>query len=328
MALTHPFRWPTLAWMVLAAVMLLGMAVPAEAQQRMRVEGDWASILFEADGEQPAPDAYAAVTVDDRAWRRVAVPHNWQGYAYNRQLRVGARHGVAWYRKTLTIAARAGDERIALRFEGVNSYATIWVNGQPVGKHGGGLTSFAVDITAAVRAGENIVAVRVDNPAGITDLPWVSGDDKPENGFAEGSQPFGIFRPVWVERSAALRVRPYGAYAWGAPGAITSKTATLTARVELENRSAAARTVDVEATLIDDRGRAVTTIRSRQSLAAGEERMVDQAMPAIRNPRLWSPDNPYLHRLRTRIRDRGRVIDETVTPFGIRTVAIVQDAQG
>ncbi|WP_336969205.1 malectin domain-containing carbohydrate-binding protein [Sphingobium aromaticiconvertens] len=314
------------------AVILLGLssATTSKAQQSIRIEGQWASILIEAqDGARAlSPTAYADADVDTRGWRQVAVPHNWQGYAYNRQLRVGARHGVAWYRKTVAIAAPRADERIALRFEGVNSYASIWINGQAISSHAGGLTSFAVDITDAVRPGDNQIAVRLDNPAGITDLPWISGDDQPENGFAEGSQPFGIFRPVHVERSSALRVKPMGAYAWGAPGAIDAAAARLTARVELENRSDRARQMEVEVAMIDADGRTVTSTRFPQRLAAGQSASVERALPAIVRPRLWSPDTPYLHSLVTIVREDGRIIDETRTTYGIRDVVISKDANG
>ena len=314
-----------------AALLLIGGAggIPAAmARDSRRVDVPWQSIVLDDPALEQALSAYTAPDARTDGWQTVAIPHNWQGYAYNRQLRVGARHGVAWYRTALAIAAPKADERIGLRFEGVNSYATIWVNGHEVGRHAGGLTGFEVDITDAVRGGDNRIAVRVDNPAGITDLPWVSGDDQPENGFAEGSQPFGIFRPVHVVRSSSLRVRPHGAYAWGRPGAITRDAAQLTGRVELQNRSARARAVEVELALLDADGREVAAARFTQALAPGQEISVDRPLPAIRNPHLWSPADPYLHTLRTRLREDGALIDETGTPFGIRDVQLVQDDAG
>ncbi len=311
-------------WTRALLVILLACAQPAIARETVRLDNEWSSIVVE-DGSSPD---FSGDAVNTRGWQSIALPHNWQGYSYNRQLRVGARHGVAWYRKSIELALPAADERIALRFEGVNSYATVWVNGRHVGRHAGGLTSFEVEITAAVKRGRNQIAVRVDNPAGITDLPWVSGDDQPENGFAEGSQPFGIFRPVHLERSSAVRVRPFGVYAWGPQGKIDARTARLTARVELENRSAETRTVDVEVALLDGSGRAVTSLTFAQQLRAAEESSTDRALPAIARPHLWSPADPYLHNLRTRIRYRGKLIDETSASFGIRDVRTVEDTSG
>ncbi|WP_347304618.1 malectin domain-containing carbohydrate-binding protein (plasmid) [Croceibacterium sp. TMG7-5b_MA50] len=307
----------------IAAALLAGVA---HAEDSRPVEAQWHSVVLDDTAQEQPAAAY--LSADTAEWQAVGVPHNWQGYHYNRQLRVGARHGVAWYRTALPIAAPAGDERIALRFEGVNSYATVWVNGREVGRHAGGLTGWEVDITDAVRGGENAVAVRVDHPAGITDLPWVSGDDQPENGFAEGSQPFGIFRPVHLVRSHAVRVRPHGAYAWGAPDAITRDAAQLTGRVELQNRTDRARNVEVELALVDKDGREVAATRFRETLAPGQELTADRPLPAIARPRLWSPADPYLHTLRVRLREGHTVIDESATPFGIRDVRIVSDEAG
>jgi beta-galactosidase len=104
----------------------------------------------------------------------------------------------------------------------VNSYATVWLNGRQVGAHAGGLTTFTIDVTDAVRYGAaNLLAVRADDPRHIQDLPWVSGDDSDVLGFAEGSQPLGIFRPVHVIQTAALRVEPFGVDVWC--GATTSE---------------------------------------------------------------------------------------------------------
>ena len=79
-------------------------------------------------------------------------------------------HGVAWYwhrfRPTLSPGAH---ERCLLRFGAVDYLAEVWLNGAPVGGHEGGETPFALEVTEALRAGEeNLLAVRVLNP---TDEP-------------------------------------------------------------------------------------------------------------------------------------------------------------
>jgi hypothetical protein len=172
-----------------------------------------------------ASDTYAGFEqagFNDRAWKAVDVPHNWRGYAYDRQEVHGSLHGSAWYRTTFRIERSSRLDRTFLLFEGVNSYATVWLNGRQVGAHAGGLTTFTIDVTDAVRYGAaNLLAVRADDPRHIQDLPWVSGDDSDVLGFAEGSQPLGIFRPVHVIQTAALRVEPFGVDVWC--GATTSE---------------------------------------------------------------------------------------------------------
>ncbi len=54
-------------------------------------------------------------------------------------------------------------KRINLEFDGVFQVAEIWINGQRIGEHKGGYTGFTFDITDAVKPGDNVVAVRVNN---------------------------------------------------------------------------------------------------------------------------------------------------------------------
>ncbi|HTM81331.1 malectin domain-containing carbohydrate-binding protein [Asticcacaulis sp.] len=314
----------------LFVLLILAVALPAAAAPSDReIAGPWRSALFEADANGKttgADNAYQAAAFADKTWTSVSVPHNWQGYTYARQVVNGSRHGTAWYRKAIDIPDHSADERVFLMFEGVNAYATIWLNGKPVGKHGGGLTTFTVDVTDAVQKGQNLLAVRVDNPAGIRDLPWAAGDDNPMNGFAEGSQPFGIFRPVHVIVKSALRVQSFGLYAWGTKDTITAVSATLNVRSELENLSAKARKFQLVDELVDKDGKVVASVTRNSELAAGEKARVDQVFPAIANPHLWSPATPYLYTLRARLIENGQVIDESETPYGIRYLEIATNA--
>lgn len=99
------------------------------------------------------------------------------------------------------------------------------------------------------------------------------------NGFAEGSQPFGIFRPVHVIVKSALRVQPFGLYAWGTKSTVTAASATLNVRSELENLSATARTFQLVDELVDKDGKVVATVTRNAELAAGEKVRIDQVFP-------------------------------------------------
>ncbi|MDC7684148.1 malectin domain-containing carbohydrate-binding protein [Asticcacaulis sp. BYS171W] len=312
-------------WWLVALLSLISVTVQAAPREETRLHGTWRSALFVTDdkGQTPGADgAYQATAFDDATWQDVEVPHNWQGYSYNRQVVRGTLHGVAWYRKTIDLPKVGADERLFLMFEGVNAYATVYLNGQVVGKHGGGLISFTLDMTRAAKPGKNLLVVRAENPDGIKDLPWVPGDDQPENGFAEGSQPLGIFRPVHVIRTNSLRVRPFGAYVWGGPGRIDARRAQLTVRSELQNASDRRRDFTLTSDVIDAGGKVVATVTTPHMLGAGAEGHFEQALPEIRNPHLWSPETPYLYTLRTRLSENGKVVDETVTTTGLRTVEI------
>jgi len=86
---------------------------------------------------QPA-NGQRSTANDFIAWKPVNIPHNWDDYDGYRRQRHGNRHGTAWYRKSFIVKEHSIDRRFFLFFEGVGSYATIWLNGHKAGYHAGG----------------------------------------------------------------------------------------------------------------------------------------------------------------------------------------------
>nr|WP_236018658.1 malectin domain-containing carbohydrate-binding protein [Hymenobacter sp. BT559] len=271
------------------------------------------------------PQAFAGFeqpAFDDKAWQTVAVPHNWDAYEGYRRLRHGNRHGYAWYRKTFTTSPSRKDARYFLFFEGVGSYATVWLNGQKLGFHAGGRTTFTLDATVALRpAGQpNVLAVRADHHAGIQDLPWVCGGCSEERGFSEGSQPMGIFRPVSLVMTNPVRVEPFGVHVW-ADSSLSAQAARLNVDTEVKNYGSQPQTVTVTSQLLDRQGRVVAQKETKQKLGVGAAVQLRQPLPTLSQPHLWSLADPYLYRLVTRVQAKGQLVDEQITPYGIRWIS-------
>jgi len=89
--------------------------------------------------------------------------------------------GKYTYEKQFTIDRNDIGKFITLLFEGVYRNATVLVNGKETAYHSYGYTEFTVDISDLVRAGENVVTVRVDNSL-VPNCRYYSGS--------------GIYRPV------------------------------------------------------------------------------------------------------------------------------------
>ncbi|HKZ65574.1 MAG TPA: beta galactosidase jelly roll domain-containing protein, partial [Chitinophagaceae bacterium] len=188
------------------------------AQQSIRqdisLNSDWLTI---ASGEIDRPSDFEYMPPKiSKKWKAVNVPHNWDAYEGYRRLLHGNRHGNSWYRKTFNIKQSKSKKRFFLFFEGVGSYATVYLNGKKVGEHAGGRTTFTLDVTHVIKTDgtTNEVAVRASHPSKIKDLPWVCGGCSEERGFSEGSQPMGIFRPVHLVVTSDLRIEPFGVHAW------------------------------------------------------------------------------------------------------------------
>ena len=77
---------------------------------------DWRFHLGEA------PDAYY-MGYDDRAWRRVTLPHDWAvEHPFDRCHSSGTGYlpgGIGWYRKRFLLTEEDAGKRVVLTFQGV-----------------------------------------------------------------------------------------------------------------------------------------------------------------------------------------------------------------
>ncbi|TDH28820.1 DUF4982 domain-containing protein [Segetibacter sp. 3557_3] len=273
------------------------------------------------DSNKNAFTGFESSGFDDNQWAKVNVPHNWDAYEGYRRLRHGNRHGFAWYRKSFNTKKAAEGKRYFLFFEGVGSYATVWLNGKQVGYHAGGRTTFTIDVTDVITFDKtNLLAVRADHPENIRDLPWVCGGCSDERGFSEGSQPMGIFRPVHLLITDPVRIEPFGVHVWNDSSA-TARNARLYIETELKNYGTTEQTIGLQSQLIDKAGKVVFTQTSSSKLLPGAAAIIRQEPSTINDPRLWSVEDPYLYKLVSSVTVNGSITDRLETPYGIRTIS-------
>jgi beta-galactosidase len=283
------------------------------------LNSNWRTIAD--DQNKNAFNGFQQKSFNDKNWIVVDVPHNWDEYDGYRRMRRGNRHGYAWYRKTFTITRQPGSKRYFVFFEGVGSYATVWLNGNQVGSHAGGRTTFTLDVTDAIKFDQsNLLAVRADHPANIQDLPWVCGGCSDERGFSEGSQPMGIFRPVHLIVTNDVRVEPFGVHIWN-DATVSEKSAQLYFETEIKNYSNDDKNILLINRLTDKNGVVVTETSSTKKIASTQTMIVKQQPATIKNVRLWSLDDAYLYNLTTEIIVNGKTIDRIITPYGIRRIS-------
>src|SRR6266480_4866544 len=113
------------------------------------LNNNWQTIAD--DQNKNAFNGFERTDFNDTRWKRVDVPYNWDEYEGYRRMRHGNHHGYAWYRKTFTLRSQSAGKRYFLFFEGVGSYATVWLNGKQVGYHAGGRTTFTLNVTEAIK---------------------------------------------------------------------------------------------------------------------------------------------------------------------------------
>ena len=255
----------------------------------------------------------AAVNFDDRSWCVVNLPHDWAvelpfsdrgsgSHGYKAIGRNFPENSVGWYRKKFFVPASDSGKHITVEFESVYRDSQVWVNGFYLGRESSGYAGFGYDITDYLNyGGTNIIAVRVD--ASLE-----------EGWFYEGA---GIYRHVWLVKSAPLHVARWGTFV---TTAVKQNSADVTARVTVNNDAPKDADFQIEQTILDADGKVLASGELKNlSLSPGATGEFSSVLK-VSNPHLWSLESPYLHTLVTTLRSGGVVVDCYETPFGIRTI--------
>ena len=244
----------------------------------------------------------------------VTIPHNFDDYYGYRQLRHGNLHGKATYSKVFQ-ATKNSDKRYFLQFEGVGTYATVTLNGHKYPEELVGRTVWTLDITDRMKDGDNHLRVDVDHPAMQTASPWVCGGCSSEWGFSEGSQPFGIFRPVSLIETDAVRIEPFGVHIWN-----NAQCDSVFIETEVKNYTEHTQTFELVNKFTLASGKQVFRHAEIVTLRPGGSQTLRHAEP-IADAHCWSLDDPYLYNLVTMIKRNEKTTDEVCTPFGIRNIS-------
>lgn len=255
---------------------------------------------------------------DSTAWE-ITVPHTWN--AEDMQVRAGDFYaGEGIYTKTFTLPeAMQQGKRVFLRFEGVGQVAEVSVNGQFAGRHEGGYSAFAFDITSLLnkdRSAENRLTVAADNAA--------RRDVIPVNHSLFGVYG-GIYRPVWLVATDSVAVATTDHASKGVyitQRNVTDASADVRVRVLLDNATLQPAELTLRNTIYDRSGRMVATENMPLTLSPeGIREYVSDFR--ITNPHLWQGrEDPYLYRVETLVLRSGRTVDSIVNPLGLRHVEL------
>lgn len=144
--------------------------VPAQVSPVIDLDGAWRCSGL-TTSTKPFPDdaqlahGWQSADFDDQAWDRIAVPLDWYR-AYPKARSQAAPYVIGWYRRTIELGHEADGRRTIMHL-GVAGYeADLWVNGHAVGSHHGDFTPWDVDISTAITAGRNVLALRVRSDFG------------------------------------------------------------------------------------------------------------------------------------------------------------------
>ena len=281
----------------LAVLLLPALLFAAESpRQQINFNREWKFQLGDHAGAE-------AVAFDDAKWDDIGLPHSFSmPYFASPKFYTG----YGWYRKHFDVPADWSGKRLFLEFDGAFQDAEIFVNGKRIAEHKGGYTGFSLDITGAVKTGDNVVAVRLNNN-------W-----DPQLAPRAGEHVFsgGIYRDVRLVVTDPLHVAWYGTFV--TTPQISAESGMVNVKTEIRNDSAAAKVCALQTDILDPDGKMVASVSSTQTVAAGATVTFDQTTAPVAQPKLWHPDHPFLYTAVSTVSDGGKVADNFETQFGFR----------
>jgi len=207
-----------------------------------------------------------------------------------------------WYRRVFEQPALKTGERLLLHFGAVDYQASVYVNGTLVGGHTGGYQEFTLDVTEALKAGENDLTVMVTDPTDKGINP--KGKQVLEPGGIMYTATSGIWQTVWLEPVAAVHIDKL----------------SMTPDVDGGFLSLTVKSAE------DVSGYTVVATAAKGGSVTGG---VNEALRLpVAHAHLWSPEDPYLYDLSVKLLYKGKVVDVVQSYFGMRKIAIAKDEQG
>jgi len=262
---------------------------------------------------------------DDSAWTTIPVPSNpeveghgipiYTNIAYPWKpvnpplIPDDALNHVSSYRRGFTVPAGWAGREVFLTFDGVNSFFTLWLNGEKLGFSKDSRTPATFRLTPHLRPGENQLAVEV--------LRWCDGSYLEDQDFWRLS---GIFRDVTLWSAPPVQLRDFFVRT---PLDAAYRDGRLEIAAEFMNRTAAAQAVTLDVALLDPSGAPVLAGTTPvTTVAAGGVASVTFGAP-VPAPRLWSAETPALYTLLLTSKDaRGEVLEVVPWRVGFRSVEI------
>ena len=244
-----------------------------------------------------------------------------------------------WYRAEFVAPELKGREQAALRFDGINYRAEVWLNGEKLGEIAGAFTRGNFDVTGKLRAGRNALAVRVSpvpHP-GIPNVQSIVFGAGLNGGAMELDGPTFVASEGW-DWNPPMHDRDTGIWQdvhLVATGAVSVGDEQVVTRLPLPDTSSAEVMVNVP--LANASGKAVEgllrvafegveiTKRVRVPVGGVVVALTPKEFPELRveHPRLWWPNGygkPELYHLTTTFVAEGSAAVEKKLRFGVREI--------
>ncbi len=282
------------------------------------LNGDWR--FFFAPNPDSAPREFHLPEFPADGWDLIRVPGNWQLQGYDIPYYTDVQlpfppdnapcvpsddNPTGCYRRAFNLPEEWNVRQTFLCFDGVDSAFHVWVNGKEVGFSKDSRLPAEFNITSYLRAGENILAVRV--------YRWSDGT------YIENQDMWrlsGIFRDVYLWSAPALHIRDFHVNS----GLDSSyRDGRLALSVDVVNYENQPRAAQVSLRLLDSAGEVIHA-EAREIQVADKVQV--KFTGEVPNVCKWSDEDPYLYRLLLTLEANGEVVEIESCRVGFRAVEI------
>nr|WP_315181445.1 sugar-binding domain-containing protein [uncultured Flavobacterium sp.] len=218
---------------------------------------------------------------------------------------VGAKNEL-WYNTTFNIESNWKGQNILLHFGAVDWKTEVWLNGVKIGSHTGGYTPFSFDITPFIAGTTQQLTVKVWDPSNEGTQPRGKQVKNPEGIWY--TPVTGIWQTVWIEPVNKKNIT-------------TIKTTPNIDQnvISIKPEVAGASYGDlIEVTVYDD----------SKTIATGKASVGENLEIVLNNPKLWSPESPFLYKTNVKLISNGKVVDQVKSYFAMRKIGSKRDANG
>lgn len=259
------------------------------------------------------PDPYthftpAVKTLSYEHWTRVQLPHDYivdQDFKEDRNNCHGyVEYDNAWYRKHFSLPEGSDNKRVVLRFDGIATESTIYINGCFLRHNHSAYNTIEIDVTDYVFYDrENVIAVYVSTES--FEGWWYQGG--------------GIYRDVYLTITEPVAIDLWGVYA--PYKKISDSEWQIDFETTVVNTDYSDAQVYAESRVIDAEGNVVATAKGDGAVAMRDKDTLNYST-VVTSPKLWCCEEPNLYTVKTVLYRNGETIDENITRIGFRTIEI------
>jgi beta-galactosidase len=294
---------------LLILIVFVDLSVTAQKRDIINLKSDWKF----TKGDYPKA---MNPNFDDSNWESVTIPHDWAIYGpFDKEIdkqtiaitqngediasektgRTGALPyiGKAWYRTQFSLPNFDENKKVLIVFEGAMSEPKIFINKEKVGEWKYGYSYFYFDITKYINGtNQNSLAVKLTNVGESS--RWYPGA--------------GLYRNVRIIVKEKESINQWGTFI--STPLITSDVAQVNIKTQVSGEN-----LRLVTAIFDAEGNKLNTNETETLFGNQFEQNI-----AVENPKLWSPESPYLYTAVSKLYSGTNLKDEVTNRFGIRAI--------